>query len=210
MSVSEHELPPIPFSVEAAEVKPRIEDSVLVDGLVDALRADGIEVSTSLEERTNESRDWWPLSIVWALDNTTGARAGAIVRPKNTEEVSVVLRRCNETRTPVVAAGGRSGVSGGVVPVQGGVLLDLRALEGVIDVDTTSMILDVRAGTFGDDLEATLQSEHGVTVGHWPQSMSLATVGGWLACRGAGQLSTRYGKIEDIVLGLDVVLANGE
>ena len=51
--------------------------------------------------------------------------------------------------------------------------------------------------------------EHGVTCGHWPQSMALSTVGGWLACRGAGQLSTRYGKIEDIVAGLDVVLADG-
>ena len=71
------------------------------------------------------------------------------------------------------------------------------------------MILDVRAGTFGTPLEAELQAEHGVTIGHWPQSMDLSTVGGWLACRGAGQHSTRYGKIEDIVVGLDVVLADG-
>ena len=55
----------------------------------------------------------------------------------------------------------------------------------------------------------TLRAEHGITCGHWPQSMALSTVGGWLACRGAGQLSTRYGKIEDIVEGLDVVLADG-
>ncbi len=53
------------------------------------------------------------------------------------------------------------------------------------------------------------RAEHGVTSGHWPQSIALSTVGGWLACRGAGQLSTRYGKIEDIVSGLDVVLADG-
>ncbi len=48
-----------------------------------------------------------------------------------------------------------------------------------------------------------------MTLGHWPQSIDLSTVGGWLACRSAGQLSTRYGKIEDMVLGLDVVLADG-
>ncbi len=47
------------------------------------------------------------------------------------------------------------------------------------------------------------------TLGHWPQSIDLSTVGGWLACRGAGQMSTRYGKIEDMVVGLDVVLADG-
>src|SRR4029077_14669601 len=74
---------------------------------------------------------------------------------------------------------------------------------------TDSMILDVRAGTFGDVLEAELNADHGVTVGHWPQSVELSTVGGWLACRGAGQYSTRYGKIEDMVIGVDVVLADG-
>ncbi|HEY1278769.1 MAG TPA: FAD-binding oxidoreductase, partial [Acidimicrobiales bacterium] len=58
-------------------------------------------------------------------------------------------------------------------------------------------------------LEADLRSQHGVTLGHWPQSIELSTVGGWLACRSAGQYSTRYGKIEDIVVGLDVVLADG-
>ena len=68
----------------------------------------------------------------------------------------------------------------------------------------------MRAGTFGPDLEAALGGVGaGYTLGHWPQSMDLSTVGGWLACRSAGQYSTRYGKIEDMVLGLEVVLADG-
>jgi alkyldihydroxyacetonephosphate synthase len=71
------------------------------------------------------------------------------------------------------------------------------------------MTLDVRAGTFGNLLEDELRADHRKTIGHWPQSIDLSTVGGWLACRGAGQLSNRYGKIEDIVVGLDVVLADG-
>ena len=95
------------------------------------------------------------------------------------------------------------------MPVHGGVVLDLTALDGIVGVDDTSLVLDVRAGTFGTPLEAELRAEHGVTLGHWPQSIDLSTVGGWLACRSAGQLSTRYGKIEDMVLGLDVVLADG-
>ncbi len=70
------------------------------------------------------------------------------------------------------------------------------------------MVLDVLPGTFGDHLEHELR-DRGLTLGHWPQSMALSTVGGWLACRGAGQLCNRYGKIEDMVLGLDVVLADG-
>jgi alkyldihydroxyacetonephosphate synthase len=82
-------------------------------------------------------------------------------------------------------------------------------MSGIVSVDATSMVVEVLPGTFGDAFEAELQANHGLTVGHWPQSMTLSTVGGWLACRGAGQLSNRYGKIEDIVVGLEVVLADG-
>ena len=120
-----------------------------------------------------------------------------------------MLRICNDARIPVTAAAGRSGVCGASVPVHGGVLLDLCGLAGIVDVDDTSLVVDVQAGTFGTWFEDTLRAEHGVTAGHWPQSIDLSTVGGWLACRGAGQLSTRYGKIEDMVVGLDVVLADG-
>jgi alkyldihydroxyacetonephosphate synthase len=96
------------------------------------------------------------------------------------------------------------------VPVHGGIALDMTAMTGLIDVDETSLTADVRAGTFGPDLEVALGAVgDGYTLGHWPQSMDLSTVGGWLACRGAGQYSTRYGKIEDMVLGLEVVLADG-
>jgi alkyldihydroxyacetonephosphate synthase len=89
------------------------------------------------------------------------------------------------------------------------VVLDLTALSGIVDVDDTSLTLDVRAGTFGNLLEDELRASHGKTLGHWPQSIDLSTVGGWLACRSAGQYSNRYGKIEDMVIGLDVVLADG-
>ncbi len=95
------------------------------------------------------------------------------------------------------------------MPVHGGVVLDLCGLRGIVEVDATSLVLDVAAGTFGDHLEHRLRTDHGVTLGHWPQSVALSTVGGWLACRSAGQLSTRYGKIEDMVVGLDVALADG-
>ena len=61
----------------------------------------------------------------------------------------------------------------------------------------------------GPDLESAINSVNGLTVGHFPQSFDLATVGGWVASRGAGQYSTRYGKIEEMVVGLEVVLADG-
>jgi alkyldihydroxyacetonephosphate synthase len=167
------------------------------------------EVSTDAATLSESSRDWWPLAMHWALEHEVPARAGAVARPVTVEEVAAVLRACSEAAVPVTVAAGRSGVCGASIPVHGGVVLDLCGLEGIVDVDRASLVVDVRAGTFGDVFEDTLRSEHELTCGHWPQSIALSTVGGWLACRGAGQLSTRYGKIEDIVTGLDVVMADG-
>jgi alkyldihydroxyacetonephosphate synthase len=100
-------------------------------------------------------------------------------------------------------------VCGASVPVFGGVLLDLTGLDQVGEIDAVSGVVEVEAGVFGPDLEQAIGADHGLTVGHFPQSFDLATVGGWVACRGAGQYSTRYGKIEDMVVGLEVVLADG-
>jgi alkyldihydroxyacetonephosphate synthase len=109
----------------------------------------------------------------------------------------------------VTTAGGRSGVNGGALPVLGGIVLDTTRLGGITDVDPVSLTVDVRAGTNGAAFEAELRERHELTCGHWPQSIDISTVGGWLACRSAGQMSTRYGKIEDMVVGLEVALADG-
>ncbi len=173
------------------------------------LAATGAELVDAPDAVAEASRDWWPLAMIWALDAQVAARASLVVRPHDAEQVARVLRVCNDARVPVTAAAGRSGVCGASVPVFGGVLLDMTAMAGMVALDTESMLVDVRPGTFGDLFEDELRSRHGLTCGHWPQSMELSTVGGWLACRGAGQYSTRYGKIEDIVAGLDAVLADG-
>ena len=154
-------------------------------------------------------RDWWPLALHWALQGQVPALPGLVARPTATAEVAALLRICDEAGVPVTPAAGRSGVCGGSVPKAGGVALDLRGLAGLTDVSTEDGLVGVRAGTNGLAFEQQLQAEHGMTVGHWPQSMALASVGGWVACRGAGQYSTRYGKVEDMVNGLEVVLADG-
>ncbi|MEI6497353.1 MAG: FAD-binding oxidoreductase, partial [Actinomycetota bacterium] len=164
--------------------------------------------NTDLVVRAETSRDWWPLAMHWALAGDAPQVAAAVCTPRSTAEVAAVLAACNEARVPVTAAGGRSGVCGASVPVFGGVVLDLTQLAGVVAVDEVSGVVEVLPGTFGPDLEAVLAT-HGVSVGHFPQSFDIATVGGWVACRGAGQFSTRYGKIEDMVVGLEVVLADG-
>jgi alkyldihydroxyacetonephosphate synthase len=154
------------------------------------------------------SRDWWPLALHWALAGQVPQLADALVRPTTLDEVVRVVQVCNNARLPLTVTGGRSGVCGAALPVFGGVVLDATALAGVVDVDETSGVVEVLPGTFGPDLEADLRAR-GLSVGHFPQSFDLATVGGWVGARGAGQYSTRYGKIEDMVVGLEVVLADG-
>jgi len=203
--------PPIAFGVDAASVTRRFDTPVVeVDGaLVDALRSACASVSTELDGLVETGRDWWPLAMAWALDASEPGRATVVAQPGSVEEVAAVLRLCNEARVPVTTAAGRSGVCGASVPVHGGVLLDMTGVAGIVDVDDQSLLLRVRAGTFGDVLEDELRLTHNVTLGHWPQSMNLSTVGGWLACRSAGQFSTRYGKIEDMVVDMEVALADG-
>jgi len=178
------------------------------DALVDRLRDVCAEVTVDPAVRMEAGRDWWPLAIRWAMDGEVPALPAVVARPSDGAQVASVLAVCHDARVPVTAMAGRSGVCGSSVPVFGGVSLDLCGLAGVRSVDATSLLVDVLPGTFGPDLEDVLKAE-GFTVGHWPQSMALSTVGGWLACRGAGQYSTRYGKIEDMVAGLEVALADG-
>jgi alkyldihydroxyacetonephosphate synthase len=204
--------PVTPIDAAPAEVTDRLGGHVVeVDPSVLArLAASGAEVLTDDGTRAETGRDWWPLAIGWAVEGAVPQRPAAVVRPASTDQVAAVLAACHEARVPVTPLAGRSGVCGGAVPVHGGVALDLTAMAGLVAVDETSLTADVRAGTFGPDLETALGAHgSGYTLGHWPQSMDLSTVGGWVACRGAGQYSTRYGKIEDMVRGLEVVLADG-
>jgi alkyldihydroxyacetonephosphate synthase len=199
-----------PLGAEAAAHPTRFAAETATDGeLLDRLRDVCDDVSIADQVRVDAGRDWWPLSVVWAMEGTAPALPSAVARPADAAQVAAVLETCYEAGVPVTPVAGASGVCGGSIPIFGGVSLDLTALNGVIDVDGPSLLVEVRAGTFGQALEDALRSEHGLTLGHWPQSIALSTVGGWIACRGAGQYSTRYGKIEDMVVGLEVAMADG-
>ena len=171
--------------------------------IVERLRSVCTRVSTDPADLAAASQDRW------AMAPTVARPPAAVVQPASAAEVAAVLAACSEAQVPVTPAGARSGVCGGAMPVYGGVVLDLRGLAGPVSVDDASLVAHAGAGTMGDALEAELRSAHGLTLGHRPQSVSISTVGGWLACRSAGQYSTRYGKIEDMVVGLDVAMADG-
>ena len=130
-----------------------------------------------------------------------------VVRPRTTTQVEDVLAWADRTRTPVVPYGGGSGVLGAIAPV-GAVVVEMRAMSEVIDLDDKSRLVRVQAGVLGPDLEEALRASE-LTLGHEPQSIGISTVGGWVATGACGQLSVRYGGIEDLVAGLEAVLPGG-
>jgi alkyldihydroxyacetonephosphate synthase len=166
-------------------------------------------VSTHPGELSSRSRDAWPLAMLREARGERLPRPMAVVFPQSTPDVSATLKWAVETRTPVVPRGGGSGVCGGAQAIWRGVVLDLSRMNRVLDIDEVSMTVRVEAGTRGDRLEQAL-SERGLTLGHYPQSLGISSVGGWIATHSAGQASAGYGAIEDLLLGMEAVLPGGE
>ncbi|HLM27439.1 MAG TPA: FAD-binding oxidoreductase, partial [Thermoleophilaceae bacterium] len=137
----------------------------------------------------------------------------AVVLPASAEQVAALLAACAEQRVAVTPFGGGTSVVGGVEPVRDGmaaaISLDLRRLDTTVWVDRTSLTARLDAGLFGPEVERRLAAE-GVTLGHFPQSFEYSTVGGWVATRSAGQASTGYGRIDELVEGLRCVTPVGE
>lgn len=151
---------------------------------------------------------YWKALAARAEDVPLG-RPDVVVRPQREEDVAAVMRIANRHRVPVVPWGGGSGTQGGAVPVVGGIVLDLRSLDQVVEIDEVSLTVTAQAGVNGRRLERTL-NERGLMLPHYPAAAEWATVGGYVAARGSGVLSTRYGKIEDLVLSLRVVTPTGD
>lgn len=151
---------------------------------------------------------YWPALHARAAGLPLG-RPDVVAVPRREEDVAAVLRLASEHRVPVVAWGGGSGTQGGAVPISGGLVLDLRGLDTIVEIDEVSMTVTAQAGVNGDVLERAL-NERGLMLPHYPASSQWATVGGYVSARGSGVLSTRYGKIEDLIVSLRVALASGE
>jgi alkyldihydroxyacetonephosphate synthase len=172
--------------------------SVLGDGAVST-------APDTLDRYTADT--YWP-AIAAQAAGTPLARPDLVVRPRTEEDVATVLAIAHERRVPVVPWGGGSGTQGGALALQGGIVIDLRSLDKVIEIDEVSMTVTVQAGANGRALEAALNAR-GLMLPHYPASVEWATVGGYIAARGSGVLSTRYGKIEDLVLALRVATPAG-
>jgi alkyldihydroxyacetonephosphate synthase len=150
--------------------------------------------------------DSWPLGVM--RRRAGRAEPATITRPDSYQAVAELLRQANRTGTVLIPIGGLSGVTGAVDVQPGQVGLDLGALDQVLEIDEHNLLARVQAGVNGFDLEKALQ-DRGLTLGHYPSSLPVASVGGLVATRSSGQLSTYYGSIEDLVQGLTVCLPDG-
>ena len=165
-------------------------------------------VRTDEATRATHRADSWVLAELHAFQGHPAPLPLAVVEPRDTADVARTLRLCRELDLPVVPYGGGSGVCGAIEPGAGAVVLSTRRLEGLVRLDPFDLTASFRAGTLGIDAERRVR-EAGLTIGHWPQSVELSTVGGWVATRASGQLSTGYGNIEDLLLALEAVLPDG-
>ncbi|MDP2269838.1 MAG: FAD-binding oxidoreductase [Archangium sp.] len=165
--------------------------------------------STDDLDRLSYARDLWPLALLWIRQGRIPPPPDAVVWPGSEDEVAQVIKLARRRKLAVIPYGSGSGVCGGTWAINGGVTMDLKRFDTIHEVDPVHRSVEVGAGVLGETLERRLNAR-GWTLGHFPSSIACSTVGGWLAARSAGQFSSKYGKIEDMVLSARVVLGTGE
>jgi alkyldihydroxyacetonephosphate synthase len=184
--------------------------SLLPPSLLEELRAAAGEagVSTDPADRDAVAHDLWPRALIRERGGERFAGPDAVVWPQTREQVARICAACHRAGVPFTPFGAGTGVCGAAIPVRGGVVVDLKRLDRILDWDLESGWVRVEPGLLGSRLEDACR-ERGRTTGHHPSSLAVSTVGGFVATRSAGQLSTRYGRIDDLVAGLEAVLPDG-
>jgi glycolate oxidase len=137
------------------------------------------------------------------------ASASVVVRALNTEHVQEIVKYANSEKIPVIVRGSGSGMSGQAVPINGGIVLDLKTMNHILEINLADGYCRVEAGVVDDDLNRALKP-YGVLYPVAPASSRVATIGGEIANNASGVRSVKYGAVRDSVLGMKVVMANGD
>ncbi len=132
----------------------------------------------------------------------------AVVYPRSADDIRQLIAYCNTRKIPIVAFGGGTSVTSGVECTRGGISMDFTVhMNRIVAINDVDQTVTVQPGIIGPELEKALNQAkmthgcpHNYTCGHFPQSFEYSSVGGWVSTRGAGQNSTHFGKIEDLVL----------
>ena len=154
--------------------------------------------------------DCWPRGIIRTRGRDLAHhRPLAIVQPAGEHEVMALVRWARKTGTALVPYGAGSGVCGGAVAEEDQIIVDVKRMDRIVATREDDLTVRVQAGAIGMPFEQELQ-RRGYTLGHFPSSIYCSSVGGWVAARGAGQMSSLYGKVEDMVASLRVVTGTAD
>lgn len=166
-------------------------------------------VQANEADNLGHSIDYYWVPECWHDRGERPTPPDLVVYPGNTQEVAAILKIANTHKIPVTPWGGGSGSQGGALPIYGGIVLDMKRMNKVIEIDPVTMCVTAEAGINAQHLEWEVEKA-GFSTMHLPASISCATLGGFIAHRGTGVLSTKYGKIEDMIMSLEVVTPTGE
>ena len=198
-------------AIETARLQPSALPESARTRLVAALGGDSVLVDD--RSRAEHSGGQAYADIVRRRHGDASAAPDAILLPADAADVARALEICSEESVAVVPWGGGTSVVGGLDSVRGQCVavaaLDLRKLDQLVEVDAQSRIATFQPGIRTPDAEAALAA-HGLTLGHVPQSYERASIGGYVVTRSAGQASSGYGRIDDLVVGLRLATPMGE
>lgn len=165
-------------------------------------------VLTEPEDCLIYSHGCYPREYKWLLQGKYPYLTKAVLSPANEEEISKIVRLANEKNVGMIPYGGGSGIVGGSIPYNGEIIIDVKRLKD-FSINAVNGTARGGAGLTGAEFE-NLLNEHGYTCGQYPQSFQSACLGGMTATRAIGTFSTKYGKMDDMVTALSVVLPNGD
>jgi|SRR5690625_2703369 len=134
---------------------------------------------------------------------------GAVIAPRNTEEVSEVIKICYQENIPVIARGSGTNLSGGTTPIEGSIIIVFKHMNRILEIDEENLTVTTQPGVYTKDI-FDAAAEVGLFYPPDPGSMHVSQIGGNLSENSGGLRGLKYGVTRDYVLGLDVVLPNGE
>lgn len=132
-----------------------------------------------------------------------------VIKPRTAEEISAILKICNQFKIPVTPRGGGTGLSGGALPNMGGVLLSIERMNSILEIDERNLQVITEAGVITEVLQDAVK-EKGLFYPPDPSSRGTCLIGGNIAENSGGPKAVKYGVVKDYVLNLEVVLPTGE
>lgn len=170
-------------------------------------------IITSEKELACYLGDYWPRTLLQKRLGEKLKFPKAVIYPESIKDIQTLVhwaarRVASSEKISLIPWGAGSGVCGGTAPIEDSIMVSLRRLNHVQEIEPEAQYVKAETGILGPDLENALNHK-GLTLNHFPTSFAISTLGGWISTRASGQFSTAYGSIEDMVLAMKVVLSDG-